>query len=302
MNRILRHLGPIAIPVASLGLTFAVGLAPVSADSFSPPPGRAILPSHPGEPGGLGDPIAFFERLVLRYRSLRRYAERVEVLQITKDPETDDPGIRTLTRARAEITGDDLRVDRSGLASKAMDALALDEATTGASDAELWMLPHLSLRFTDQPLEHFRPGDRGPFRPSELDRVTVKDRQLVRVQLLAGDEEDPAARFNLFIDPERMLVERVEGDEWLPSGLHHQTTVRIEAHEVGAEETPPETPGPEPSEASVIIPTPSVIEPSRPSGDPSVDSSVGVGGDRPGDRSQSVGPRPTVESMARASR
>lgn len=286
MIRILRHPGPTAILVASLGLTFDLGITPVLAESFTPPAGRSILPSHPGEQGGLGDPIAFFERLVLRYRSLRRYAERVEVLQVTKDPETDDPAIRTLTRARAEITGDDLRVDRSGLASKAMDALAPDEDGAGASEAELWMLPHLSLRFTDQPLEHFRPGDRAPFRPSELDRVTVRDRQLVRVQLLSGDEEDPAARFNLFIDPERMLVERVEGDEWLPSGLHHQTTVRIEAHEVGVEETPLEGPGSDPSEAPVIIPKPSAIEPSDPAGD----------------RSQSAGPRESAQPMVRASR
>lgn len=285
MGRNIRHLKLTTRLVAGLGLAFAVEITPASAGSFTPPTGLSILPGHPGEQVGLEDPIAFFERLVLRYRSLRRYAERVEVLQVTNDPETDAPAIRTLTRARAEIVGDDLRVDRSDLTSKVMHALGPEVVRSGASEAELWMLPHLSLRFTDQPLEHFRPGDGAPFRPSELDRVTVKDRQLVRVQLLSGDEDDPAARFNLFIDPERMLVERVEGDEWLPSGLHHQTTVQIEAHEIGLEEAPLGTLNVEPVPAPVIVPEPSIFEPT----------------DQSDERTESIDPTETVESMDRGS-
>ena len=244
MGRILGYPGLMTRLVAVFGLAVAAGVTPAFSAPWTPPVSRSILPNHPGEQVGLEDPIAFFERLVRRYRSLRRYAERVEVLQITKDPGTGDPAIRTLTRFRAEITGDDLRVDRSELTSRAIDALTPHAVGSGASDEELWMLPHLSLRFADQPLEQFRPGGRDPFRPSEVDRVTIRNRELVRVELLSGDEEDPAARFNLFIDPERMLVERVEGDEWLPGGLHHQTTVRIENHVIGVEVAPSRDPTP----------------------------------------------------------
>jgi hypothetical protein len=141
------------------------------------------------------------------------------------------------------------------------------------------MLPHLSLRFADQPLAQFRPGGREPFRPSEVDRVTIRNRELVRVELLSGDKEDPAARFNLFIDPERMLVERVEGDEWLPGGLHHQTTVRIENHEIGVEETLFEGPEAEPNPSPVVIENPLRVEPT--------------------DRTKSIQPPETSESVDR---
>lgn len=261
MGRILGYPGLTTRLVAGFGLAFVVGVTPAFSAPRTPPISREILPNHPGEQVGLEDPIAFFERLVRRYRSLRRYAERVEVLQVTNDPGTGDPAIRTLTRFRAEITGDDLRVDRSELTSKAIDALKPHVVGSGASDEELWMLPHLSLRFADQPLAQFRPGGREPFRPSEVDRVTIRNRELVRVELLSGDKEDPAARFNLFIDPERMLVERVEGDEWLPGGLHHQTTVRIENHEIGVEETLFEGPEAEPNPSPAVIENPLRVEP-----------------------------------------
>ena len=90
------------------------------------------------------------------------------------------------------------------------------------------MLPHLRLRFGDRPLEEFRQGDLEPFRAADVDRVRVEDRELVRVELLSGETEAPEARLRLFIDPKRMLVERVEGDEWLPGGIHQKTTVEIE--------------------------------------------------------------------------
>ena len=61
----------------------------------------------------------------------------------------------------------------------------------------------------------------------------VGDRDMVRVELRSGGEGESGAirrdRFSLLVDPERMLVERVEGEEWLPGGLRQQTTLRIES-------------------------------------------------------------------------
>ncbi len=176
------------------------------------------------------DPINFFRRLVDRYRSIEDYVEETEVEQITNDPATDDPPIRTRTRVRAEVRDARLVVERPGLLDDV--ARTLTAPTRAAAEEDLWLLPHLRLRFSETPLEDFRPHETGGFRAAEADRVVVDDREMVRVELRAGGEDESGptdARFSLFVDPERMLVERVEGEEWLPGGLRQQTTVRIES-------------------------------------------------------------------------
>jgi hypothetical protein len=176
------------------------------------------------------DPIRFFKRLVDRYRAIEDYVEETEVEQITDDPATDDPPIRTRTRVRAEVRDARLMVERPGLLDDV--GRSLTSSKPGATPQDLWLLPHLRLRFSDSPLEEFRPGEAGGFRAAEADRVVVDDREMVRVELRAGGEAESGptdARFSLFVDPERMLVERVEGEEWLPGGLRQQTTLRIES-------------------------------------------------------------------------
>ena len=176
------------------------------------------------------DPIRFFKRLVDRYRAIEDYVEETEVEQITNDPATDDPPIRTRTRVRAEVRDSRLVVERPGLLDDV--GRSLTSSKPGATAEDLWLLPHLRLRFSDSPLEEFRPSEAGGFRAAEADRVVVDDREMVRVELRAGGEAESGptdARFSLFVDPERMLVERVEGEEWLPGGLRQQTTLRIES-------------------------------------------------------------------------
>ncbi|MEE2972529.1 MAG: hypothetical protein VX672_05340 [Planctomycetota bacterium] len=235
---------PIRSAQPSLAFLVALGIGVPGVDLLAPnacaappapsasPAGWTILPGHPGERDLLEDPIALFERLVDRYRSFRRYAERSEVVRVIRDPGTGDPEVTTRTRVRAEVAGDDLKVDRSNLLRRAHDVVAsTDSSSPAAREAELRMLPHLRLRFGDRPLEELRSGDHEPFRAAEVERVRHEDREFVRVELLSGDAESPDARLRLFIDPERMLVERVEGEEWLPGGIHRQTTVEIEAVE-----------------------------------------------------------------------
>jgi len=176
------------------------------------------------------DPISFFKRLVDRYRAMEEYVEETEIEQVTNDPATDDPPIRTRTRVRAEVRDARLVVERPGLSDDI--ARSLTASKPGAAEADLWLLPHLRLRFSDSPLEEFRPTEGGGFRAAEADRVVVGDRDMVRVELRSGGDAESGAtdaRFSLLVDPERMLVERVEGEEWLPGGLHQQTTLRIES-------------------------------------------------------------------------
>ena len=176
------------------------------------------------------DPIRFFKRLVDRYRSIEDYVEETEIERITHDPATDDPPIRMRTRVRAEVRDARLIVERPGLLDDV--GRSLTSSKPGATAQDLWLLPHLRLRFSDSPLEEFRPTEEGGFRAAEADRVVVDDREMVRVELRAGGEAESGptdARFSLLVDPERMLVERVEGEEWLPGGLRQQTTLRIES-------------------------------------------------------------------------
>lgn len=208
-----------------LGLTVAT---PVSATDAPALPAHTTLTIV--EDLAPPDAWAFFKQLVERYRSLHRYTEEAEVEQVTEDPATDAAPIRSRTRVRAEVDDQRLVVQSSSLADRIADTVAPGESAVRESD--LWMLPHLKLRFDETPLDSFRPATRQPFRPAEVDRVRVEDRELVRVELLSGETGSPDARFSLYVDPERMLVERVEGDEWLPGGLRHRTTVRIDAHEV----------------------------------------------------------------------
>ncbi len=213
-----------------------------------------VARSSPSD-GSRTEALAFFQRLVERYRALHRYTEEAEVEQVTDDPATDLPPIRTRSRVRAEVDDRQLTVESSSLVDVISETLRPSE--DGATDAELWMLPHLRLKFDEKPMESFRPATRTPFRASEIDRVRVDDRELVRVELLSGETGAPDAKFSLYVDPDRMLVERVEGDEWLPGGLRHRTTVRIDAQEVHESRTiePASTePVVEPSDAPIDAP------------------------------------------------
>jgi hypothetical protein len=260
MTTTMRHRGALASVVMAAMLVTGGSLVADTPNVVVDLPGGESLIRH----GSRTEALAFFQRLVERYRALHRYTEEAEVEQVTDDPATDAPPIRTRARVRAEVDDRELTVESSSLVDAVSDTLRPSE--DGATDAELWMLPHLRLKFDEKPMESFRPATRTPFRASEIDRVRVDDRELVRVELLSGETGAPDAKFSLYVDPDRMLVERVEGDEWLPGGLRHRTTVRIDAQEVHESR---------PAEPSVIDATSSPVEsedadgaPSAPAGGP----------------------------------
>ena len=181
-----------------------------------------------------GDPTDFFERLVDRYRELRHCSEDVRIERLTIDPESDDPPLRSVVRVVAELGEDQLTVRSSDLLDEMLDLLGpddVDEEQIGATESELRLLPHLRLRFSPDPLEGFAGGDSEALRPAELEPVTLEGRELVRMELRSGESGASETVFSLFVDPRSMLVERIEGEQWLPGGLHHQTTIRVEARE-----------------------------------------------------------------------
>ncbi|MCH2160981.1 MAG: hypothetical protein MK085_03815 [Phycisphaerales bacterium] len=207
-----------------------------SEDGRDAAPGATTVLTHRGDEI---DPSAFFDRLLERYRRITGYVEETDIQQETSDPVTGDPPIRVHSRVRAEIVDGRLEVERPGLLDDAVRTVAGEEfePASGASAADLWLLPHMHLRFTDDVLQDFREGVEDGFAPAEADMVSVDDRELVRLELRSGEGlgEPGEATIELFVDPDRMLVERVNSQQMLASGLEHRSIVRIEPVHVRGE-------------------------------------------------------------------
>ncbi len=92
----------------------------------------------------------FFDRLQQRYLELERFAEEVRVLQVVEDEATDAEPITTRTRIRIEVDGELCRLQRPTVAPRLVD-VSVDDADA-PTEADLQLLPHLRLRFDDDPL------------------------------------------------------------------------------------------------------------------------------------------------------
>ena len=231
--------------VAGLGAATTVFAAQATPEGARGEAGSVHHVTHSWDddaPTLIGDPVKFFERLVDRYRDLRHCREDVRVEQVTVDPESEDPPLKSVVRVVAEVQDERLTVRSSDLLDEVLDLFgpADDTKASGASESDLRLLPHLRLRFSPDPLDGFAGGESDDLRPAELDRVMVDDRELLRVELRSGESGASDTTFSLFVDPESMLVERIEGEEWLPGGLHHQTTVQVEARDLSAPASPRE--------------------------------------------------------------
>ena len=174
---------------------------------------------------------AFFEKLVERYRGLGVYEDTVDVVQVTT---RDQRSHRVETRIACTIEDGTLSVETPG--SQVRDGIGLRVPITRSAAIEalvlrynLWLAPHLTLRFADEPLKEFRMGVSEGFTPTKIEPVTLDDKQFIRLELTSGDglSEDARARFNLYVNPSTMLIERIEGRQRLPDGADYQTTLQI---------------------------------------------------------------------------
>ncbi len=199
-------------------------------DLSAEPNGPSIATGAEAQPSL--DPLAFFERLVERYRVLTAYKDISRVVQITTRP-GQNPN-RVETRIACRIDNDTLRIETPG--SQVREGISLDTPLkkSPAMDAlvlryNLWLAPHMALRFTDGPLKEFRLGVKEGFTPTKAEHVTVEEKQWVRLELKSGDglSEDYTARFDLFVNLQSMLIERIEGEQRLPDGAEYRTTLNI---------------------------------------------------------------------------
>lgn len=193
------------------------------------------------------DPLSFFQQLVDRYGALVTYQDSVDAVFLT-DRAGEEPH-RVETRIACEIKEGALRVETPGSQLREAAGLELPVGKTPAVEAlvmryKLWLAPHMALRFTDDPRREFRQGVEEGFTPTRVEPVSVGRRQLVHLELRSGDglSEECDARFDLFVNPATMLIERIEGTERLPGGALYRTFLEISP--IRAEDAPAPPPQP----------------------------------------------------------
>ncbi len=226
MARFLR-----TIIVASAAIVLGNDVASADQNTIGSISSPQIAASHDAR-SDRADALAFFESLVEHYRGLVAYEDVADVVQITTRP-GEEPQ-RVEIRIAATIQDGQLRVETPG--SQMRDSIGLDvplktspAMETFVQKYNLWIAPHMALRFTDEPLQDFRLGVEEGFTPTLTETVIIDGRSLVRVQLKSGDglSEDYTAKFDLYVDPDSMLIQRIEGEQRLPDGADYSTTLDI---------------------------------------------------------------------------
>jgi len=177
------------------------------------------------------DPIAFFARVVRRYRDLDVYQDRVDVEHVVH--RDGRPTHRVETSLACTLRGDDVEVHSPS--SQARKAVGLDRSDFGGAAVRslrgrysLWLAPHLALR-SDVASEGAAGTRPWKFRPIAAEPFIHDGRSFVHVELTSdesGGEREPD-RMALDVDAQTMLVERLHVEERLPDGARSTRRLRI---------------------------------------------------------------------------
>lgn len=199
------------------------------------------------------DPVEFFQRLVARYRGLYLYRDVATITHITRRDGRESN--RVQTQITCEVADGKLTVTTP--ASQARKGLGVDlpvrqsQPTAEAKrNYDLWLAPHMALKFTDEPLKKLRAGVDEEFTATEAESVTIDNKPMVHVELRSGCARDGAsercaAKVDLYVNPDSMLVERIDTQQQLPDGADYSTSMQITPEEVEGE-TPPDSDAPVP--------------------------------------------------------
>ncbi len=185
-----------------------------------------------GGAGVLEDTPAFFDELVRRYRALDAYRDTARLVQVTERP-GEEPH-RLETRIACTLENDSLSVETPASQVRA-PALDVPIRTSPAMAAlrrryNLWLAPHLVLHFAQQPLAELRAGVEEGFELGDGRWVDVDGERMVQLALTSAQDNagvEPKASFDLFVDPQLMLIKRIEGHQRLPDGAVYHITLEI---------------------------------------------------------------------------
>jgi hypothetical protein len=202
------------------------------------------------------DPDCFFGALVERYRGIAVYEDVSRVRQVTQ--RRGEAPHRVETSIGCAITDGELRVGTPLARMRTLFGLDLPFRTDGSVDDavlkyNIWLAPHMALKFEEEPARNFRSGVVEGFTATDVETVKVGDRSMVHLELKSCEEkgEPCSAQFDLYINPESMLVEHIKGHQLLPDGAEYQTTLDIRPTVVESVDTTPADPV-EPVEARPV--------------------------------------------------
>lgn len=189
------------------------------------------------------DPVSFFQKLVDRYHHLDAYKDTASVVQLTQ--RQGEESSRVETQIACEISDGKLHVHTPE--SQARKGLGLDvpvKKSKPVQDAQqrydLWLAPHMALKFTEEPLKDLRAGVDEGFTATQAEAVMIDNKQLVHVALRSGDglSDDCSAKFDLYVNSDSMLIERIDGEQKLPDGANYSTTLHITPERIDGQELP----------------------------------------------------------------
>jgi hypothetical protein len=204
----------------------AAGSAMMRPPVVPAPPQRVIAPSLELVPAD-----EFVQRLAAKYRGITFYRDQVIVREMME--REGSPSHCTESRLECVVDGGELAIDSAP--SQVADAV-LPEARPRLTPLlrklllkkRLWRAPHLGLAFCDPSLRDFRSGVDEGFTATVVEPVRVNDRELVRVELESpASDAGTKAVFGLFVNPESMLIERVEGEQPMADGSTYRTVIDI---------------------------------------------------------------------------
>jgi hypothetical protein len=192
-------------------------------------------PAGPAADAASVEAAPFFGALAERYRALRAYEDVADVVEVRTHAGRSP--LRVETRIACRLEGDRLAVTTPGSQVRTGAGLEMPVDTSPAMEAlvlryNLWLAPHMALHFEDEPLQDLRLGVPEGFTAAAAETVIVDEKRFVHLELLSADatvpaDAEPAARFEFWVDPQSMLIERIEGRQRLPDGADYRTMLRI---------------------------------------------------------------------------
>lgn len=178
------------------------------------------------------DAVLMFAQIVERYRDLAVYEDTVVVEQVTSREGENSTKEETEVRCEIDAKGEvSVSTPAERIAKDLGISVLFHDWMIGPASTQFdtWMAPHMTLRVAKKPLSEFRSGIEEGFTPVKAEKVTVEKKELVRVELQSGDgeSEDFRAHFELFVDPETLLITHIHGEQMLPDGANLVTDYEI---------------------------------------------------------------------------
>jgi hypothetical protein len=257
---------------------------------------RDVIRAELERTGASIDANTLFGKLVDRYRGLSFYQDSVKLAHRTVtrslrgEPVPQEPA-RSEQSIDCRVEGTLVDVVSSVLGGGAScDVKDASPLSRIALERQLWTLPHLALRFSDEPLRsmHGR-GDLGVFVPTRVEQVTIDERPLLRLHLesdrslpVESATKQELSTLDFFVNPRSMLIERIEQSHGLGEGIRYEATLEITPNRAVGDSPAASTEGPAvapASEPALVLPAslpaadlgpaPAPAVPSPPATDPS---------------------------------